>query len=273
MISPRTLGFTTASLLATIALAACGSSSHSNSNASSAASSGSGTSTGSASSASATSSSSSSTSSSAGSSTTSGGDNGVATKSADQIVSAAQHAAQAAKTVHVSGAVTSGGKQISLDLHLVSGQGGQGSIALSGANIQLVTIKSTVYLKASQRFWSLVGNAQVGQLLKDRWLKAPSNSGVSSFNQFTDLHQLFTQLLSSHGKLSKGTKTTVAGQSVIGVKDSTQGGTLYVATTGQPYPVQVSKPGGGGSVTFDHYNDPISLSAPAGAVDASQLSK
>lgn len=256
MISTRNLAWTTATLLSTIALAACGSSSssHSASNSDSHGAS-------------------SSNATSTGSGTAGAADNGVSGKSAEKIVAAAQSAAQGAKTVHVSGAVTSAGKQISLDLHLVSGQGGRGSIGLSGANIQLVTIKNTLYLKASQRFWSLVGNAQVGQILKDRWLKAPPNSGVSSFSQFTDLRQLFTQLLSSHGKLSKGTTTTIAGQPVIGVKDSTQGGTLYVATKGQPYPVQVSKPGGGGSVTFDHYNDPVPLAVPAGAVDASQLSK
>ncbi len=232
------LSWTASLFLATLALAACGSSSPSGS-----------------------------------SSSSSGSDNGVSAKSAAGILAAAQTAVQSAKSVHVSGAIKNGGQQIALDLDLAASQGGHGSITVSGASIQIVTIKSTVYLKASQKFWSLVGNAQVGQILKDRWLKAPASSGVNSFTQFTDLQGLFKQLLASHGKLSKGQHTTVDGQSVIGIRDATKGGTLYVATKGRPYPVQVSRPGGGGAVTFDHYNEPVTLAAPAGAVDASQLSK
>ncbi len=253
----RKLSWTTALLLAALALAACGGSSASSSG-------GSGASSSTASGAS---------SATAASTSSNPADNGVSAKSADRIVAAAETAAKSAKSVHVSGAVNNGGQQIALDLDLAAGQGGRGSIAVSGASIQIVTIKSTVYLKASPKFWSLVGNAQVGQLLKNRWLKAPATTGVNSFTQFTDLQQLFKQLLASHGKLTKGPAATVDGQSVIGIRDATKGGTLYVATKGQPYPVRVSRAGGGGAVTFDHYNESVTLAPPAGAVDASQLSK
>jgi hypothetical protein len=78
--------------------------------------------------------------------------------------------------------------------------------------------------------------------------------------------------LSSHGKLAKGGTSTVAGQKVIAVNDTTMGGTLYVATTGEPYPVEVAKAGsGGGRVVFDHYNQPVSLTAPADAIDITKL--
>ena len=63
-----------------------------------------------------------------------------------------------------------------------------------------------------------------------------------------------------------------AGQNVVGLRDTTHGGTLYVATTGKPYPVQVIKRGSqGGELDFDRYNEPVSLKAPGSAIDISQL--
>ena len=86
------------------------------------------------------------------------------------------------------------------------------------------------------------------------------------------MQKLFNQLLSSHGKLSKGKTTTVQGQKVIGVTDTTNGGTLYVAATGTAYPIEISKTGtDGGRIVFDHFNQPVSLTPPAHAVDISNL--
>ena len=70
----------------------------------------------------------------------------------------------------------------------------------------------------------------------------------------------------------KGASTTLIGQKVLAVKDTSAGGTLYVATTGPPYPVDVSKGGtGGGRIVFDGWNQPVSITAPASAIDVTQL--
>ena len=81
------------------------------------------------------------------------------------------------------------------------------------------------------------------------------------------------KLLGAHGKLAKGSHTTVNGRKVIGVRDTTNGGTLYVALTGNPYPIQIVKTGGtsGGQVNFDQFNQPVALTPPANAIDISKL--
>jgi hypothetical protein len=49
-------------------------------------------------------------------------------------------------------------------------------------------------------------------------------------------------------------------------------GTLYVATTGTPYPLEILKKGGsGGSILFDRWNQPVTLTAPANAININQL--
>jgi hypothetical protein len=59
---------------------------------------------------------------------------------------------------------------------------------------------------------------------------------------------------------------------VIGV-DSSDGGTLYVATTGEPYPIEITQASGNstGTVHFDEWNETVDVKAPTNAVDVSKL--
>jgi hypothetical protein len=199
--------------------------------------------------------------------------NGVASKGADQIVQSSQSSIKTVKSVHVAGSLVSGGQTITLDLNLLSGKGGQGTMSAGGLSFQLVTVGNTVYVKGSDAFWRHFGGAAAVQLFKGKWLKGPATGNLASFASLTNLTQLITKILSSHGSLTKGQESTVRGQKVIAVKDTSgQGGTLYVATTGQPYPIQISKTGSdGGHLSFDHYNASISITAPTGAIDISQF--
>jgi hypothetical protein len=45
-----------------------------------------------------------------------------------------------------------------------------------------------------------------------------------------------------------------------------------VARTGRPYPIQITKQGAnGGSISFDRWDQPVALTAPADALDITQL--
>jgi hypothetical protein len=198
--------------------------------------------------------------------------NGVASKSPDEIVSAATSAVKSVNSVHVSGTVLSNGQHVSLDLNLVNGKGGKGSMAQNGLGFQIVAIGSEVYINGSQAFWRTFGGAAAAQLLSGKWLKAPATGQLSSLATLTDVQKLFNQLLSSHGTLAKGKTTTIRGQPAIAVTDTTNGGTLYVATTGPAYPLQISKTGSsGGQISFDRFNQPVVLTPPAHSIDISQL--
>ena len=73
-------------------------------------------------------------------------------------------------------------------------------------------------------------------------------------------------------RLGKGAPTTADGQAVIPLTDASKAGTLYVATKGKPYPVEIIKRGSnGGQIAFADWNAPVSLAAPANAVDLTQL--
>jgi hypothetical protein len=206
-----------------------------------------------------------------GSSSSSG--NGVADKTPAEILAATKEATDKATSVHVSGSIVSEKSPISLDMNLLANKGGRGQISENGLAFEMIQVGGTVYIKGSAAFYKRIGGSAAAQLLQGKWLKAPSSDAdFASLSQLTDLRQLVDQTLASHGTLTTSGTTTVDGQKVVGVTDKTKGGTLYIATTGKPYPVEISKGGsGGGKITFDRWNGTVALAAPKNAIDIAQL--
>ncbi len=199
--------------------------------------------------------------------------NGVASKSPSQILAAAKSAAESASSVHVAGALRSGGTPLTLDMDLVSGHGGRGQISEGGLSFELIVVDGTVYIKGSPAFYSHFGGSAAVQLFRGKWLKAPVTGGeLASLASLTNLGKLLEQTLSSNGALVRGATTTIASQPVVELRDTAHNGSLYVATTGHPYPIEIVKRGAEtGHVSFTHWNQPVTLAAPAGAIDLSQL--
>ncbi len=206
-----------------------------------------------------------------GSSSPSG--NGVEAKSATQILEATKLAASEATSVHIAGSIDNEGKPITLDMELLAGKGGQGTIGQEGFTIDLVQTEGSVYINGSAAFYRHVGGAAAAQLLEGRWLKAPSGSGeLASLASLTNLSKLIDTALANHGSLVKGAKTTIEGQPAIAINDASKGGTLYVATTGKPFPLEIAKNGKeSGKVLLNRWDKTVTLKAPKDAIDISKL--
>ena len=218
---------------------------------------------------------------------------GVASKSPAEIVAAARAAADGASTVHVSGSTVTGGTPLTFDLSLTAGKGGRGRITEKGLSFELIELEGTIYIKGSSAFYKHFAGAAAAQLLQGKWLKASAtNAGFAGLSSLTELHKLLDAAFARGNRslVSIGT-STVSGQAVVGVKDTAQSETLYVATTGKPYPVAVTKSGtteagrhspstsiphsssasAGGRIAFSEWDKPVTLAAPANAVDTEQL--
>jgi hypothetical protein len=210
----------------------------------------------------------------AGCGSSSSSENGVAAKSPTEIVTATKNAADTASSVHVSGSIVSGGVPITIDLHVASGKGGRGQISENGLSFELIEVGGNAYISGSSEFYKHFAGAAAAQLLQGKWLRAPATTGsFATLASLTNLRALLDSALSKPGtKLEKGSTTTIAGQKAVPVTDTTQGGTLYVATTGKPYPVQIAKSGtGGGTITFSEWDQPVTLTPPANSVSISEL--
>ena len=200
---------------------------------------------------------------------------GEAGKSAEQVVADAQKAAKAASSVHISGLGTQNRQPIGIDLSLARGKGATGSVSYKGAKIDLIVIGKDAYLRAGPALWKKVsgGGAAAAALFANKWLKFPTdNAQFAGFTDLTDPNKFFNKL-KQHGKLENQGVTTYKSQSVVAIRDTTQGGTLYVAASGTPYPVAVvkSKGSSAGAISFDQWNQPVTLTAPKGALDFSKL--
>lgn len=171
------------------------------------------------------------------------------------------------RTVHVSGSVMDNGITVRLDLSLVRGQGGEGEISENGLAFRLIAYGHMLYILGSDSFWAHFGGATAAKVFHGKWLRTRDSGEFASIGDLASISRLFGELLSVHGKLARARRTTVSRQPAIGVVDRTQGGTLFVATTGKPYPLQIVKRGpDGGQVRFDDFNAPVGLTPPAKAI-------
>jgi hypothetical protein len=202
-----------------------------------------------------------------------GSSNGILAKTPAQIVAAAKSAAAGAATVHVAGSILGDGTPISVEMELVSDKGGQGRITLEGFDIQLVNVDNAVYINSGEGFYARFAGAAGARRLRGRWLKGSARGeALGPLDSLTNLGELIGGALRAHGPLSRGTPATVDGQRAVAVTDLDRGGTLYVASTGVPYPLEIVKPGpGGGELVFDRWNQPVSLEPPANAINIKQL--
>jgi hypothetical protein len=198
--------------------------------------------------------------------------NGELGKFPDTIVDDAIAAASSATTVHIVGSVTNHGKLLKLNLNLVTGKGGYGTVAINGLSFQIVRIDEKAYFKGDATFWSHFGGGTAGALLNGRWIEASATTGeLASFTPLTDVKQLFASVLGSHGPLEKASQIVKAnGKDAVAIVDSGLGTTLFVAADGPAYPLALEEKGGG-IVTFDHWNASLSLVAPKNAVELDKL--
>jgi hypothetical protein len=198
--------------------------------------------------------------------------NGIASKSAQQILNESKAAADAASSVHVYGSLNSNREPVSLNLNLASGKGGSGEVTFSGFKFKLILLGTTAYLGGSAQFYDHLSDA-AGRLLAGKWLKVSvSSSEFAAFGQLANMTRLIDSTLASHGTLTKGATSTVNGQQAITITDTTKGGNLYVATSGKPYPLQITKTGSeSGKITLDDWNKPVTISAPSQSIDLAEL--
>jgi hypothetical protein len=199
--------------------------------------------------------------------------NHVAFRTPAQIASAATTAAASAATVHVAGSIVSEGQPISVDMELVAGKGAQGWITLPGLDIRLVRIAQALYIKGGSALYSRFAGPVAARALRGKWLKQSAGGGaLASLATLTNLSQLIDLALADHGKLTRAGTRTVNGERAVGVSDLAGGGTLYVATTGTPYPLAIVKRGEGrGRLVFDKWNQPVSLVVPPDPININQL--
>jgi len=197
--------------------------------------------------------------------------NGESAKKGPQVSADAANALEKAGAVHLTGGGTIDGKQTSVDLHL-QGDDATGTIAEGGDQLKIVETGGKLYAQASSGFWSQSGvPASIAGMLADKWVIVPSEAAGQllpfSMKSLTDelRHP-------SDGKIKDAVHTsTLDGKKVV-VVTQTDGSTLDVAATGAPYPLRtVDKGSNAGTVDASDFGKKVTITAPSGALDLTQL--
>jgi hypothetical protein len=203
-------------------------------------------------------------------------DNGVAAKPAGQILQTTITAAKSASSVHmVASAKIVRGGSFKLDASLAK-ERGHAHVSLLGMTFEVIRDGGTLYVKGNRLFAARLGAALGVRIPANTWLKGPTQSVLAQTAVFTDIERELPLMLSGSGPIAKGAKTKIDGQTAIALKETRKlyTGTLYVATTGQPYPLKLTKAGREtGQTTFTGWNDPVTVSAPANAIELSGLQR
>ena len=218
-------------------------------------------------------------------STTAATPNGIETKSAQEILDAATAAANKATSVTVKGGITQGSETIKLDLQ-VGQEAAQGSISAQGVDVEIKVLAGKTYFKLSgEAFAKIAGQGDspevakaVSALLGDKWLLAPDEKSagqLGSLGQLGQKDELLKGVLSPDGDVTVEGTGEVNGQPVVLLKSSDGVGTLAIATTGEPYPVQIkgSEGADNGQIDFTDWNAPVNVTAPTDVLDIGALAK
>lgn len=193
--------------------------------------------------------------------------NGEQNKSAAEVVADAEQALASAHSVHVVGNSTSDGQKTHVDLRL-TGSNAVGTIKTSTANVSLITVGNTAYVKG---YGSQLSPAAAAKL-RNTWIKQSTTSGQGAFT----IESISTSLTRSFAPDGKVTRGKLRGQAVVIVHGTDQGqpAAIWVANSGPAYPLRLAGTStGGASLDLVDYGAPVRVTAPRSALDASQVAK
>ncbi|WP_018351040.1 hypothetical protein [Longispora albida] len=200
-------------------------------------------------------------------------DNGVAALSPAQIAERARAAVKTITSVHVKGEVPSGTEKIALDLKISGSEGATGTMTVGGNKVSILRIGTSAYFQGDRAFWAQFGGNAAANLFEGKWMRTTTEDpNFKDLVSLTDATQLMDAVLSGVSAASKGRTQQIDGQPAIELIGGD--GSLFIATTGEPYPLLLrSSAAGGGELAFTEYNQPVTLTAPPAdqVIDLNQL--
>jgi hypothetical protein len=205
---------------------------------------------------------------------TSAASNGIETQSADKILRRAKAALTEAKSFRARGTLHRDGEKIAVDLR-VSGRDFIGSVSFGKAEVDLLRTGGKRYLRPNKQFWIMSTDARQGTLLAqamgDRWV-----TGADQEPAFADLFSIgsLDGLFKPEDRFDIGAVKEIAGVTSIGLMDfGDPEKKLFVASTGKPYPLQLTGQGGAELAFSDFGAAFTGLAAPSASkvVDLGKL--
>jgi hypothetical protein len=197
--------------------------------------------------------------------------NGILSLPAQQVLDRAGAAVRGSSSVRIKGRVVQNGKTAELDLRLKGADGGVGTVVFDAHEYRIVRVGGDLYVTAGRGAFRALGPA--GGSLEGKPVRvSATDPRFAEVAGFTDLQRIFGLLLQPGAGLTKGDQKDVNGRHALALLNAAgNGGTLWVATSGTPYPLRLDAPpsvsaAASGRLDFSDYGAPVTLTPPPGAV-------
>jgi hypothetical protein len=212
-----------------------------------------------------------------------GADNRVAALAPGEILSRAQAALLQVQAVRIKATGGPNGGAFSADVRVQAHTGGVGTLTVPGGaggrtfTVQVITLGSTAYVKGDAAAWqTILGRTPTVPDIDQKWVKAGSdNIKLKTLTSFGDLAPIATGILALDTNVTRGGTSMIDGTPVVSVTGAgPTDATIYVATTGPPYPLRIAQAGGAaGQLDLAEFGQPVDVSAPPAAdtIEASQV--
>lgn len=185
--------------------------------------------------------------------------NGVEKLPADKILDRANKAALSARSTHLIGT----SPQASLDL-VVTQDSSDGQRQAGDTSLQTRVVDGSIFIKADADYWTEAFNAKTAKKIGKKWVTGDlKNPKLATFRQTSTMAPLMRQFLRVDGTPEVGEVGVSQGQPAVPVSSNV--GTLWVATTGKPYPLLITSAPEQAEVSevdFTDWNKKVVIKAP-----------
>ncbi|BBH16940.1 hypothetical protein Back2_12270 [Nocardioides baekrokdamisoli] len=181
---------------------------------------------------------------------------------------------RAVKTARVQATIVRSGKTVKMDVKISDAKHCTGTMVVKGASVQFVVDGGVAYMNAGAAFWNTIGGSAAATLFAGKWLTGFPSADSSQIQEGCQLLELLSKNATAKdrpratGVLGTG---VVGGQSVVRLSAVDGGKKGEIDVTATPPHTVVGIIGGGNTFTLTDLNQPVSVAAPAGAIDVSTL--
>ncbi|GAA4609182.1 hypothetical protein GCM10023107_90350 [Actinoplanes octamycinicus] len=196
--------------------------------------------------------------------------NGITRLPAREVLKRSSGALHAAASYSMAGSMSEDGMTIRFDMTVVDANR-TGTIRVGDGTIELLAAGGNQYVRADQAFWAAFlgpkGAKQMAAVMRGRWTKATKDNPQLS-KWFDAIDRDIDRVLSQGLGAENGTVIKFGDGEALLVTNRFEGASVYVATTGEPYPLKIGD-ASGSSITFAKFGEAfpeIKEPAPADVV-------
>jgi hypothetical protein len=194
------------------------------------------------------------------------GPNRIASLTPTAALAKVSAAAATQTSVRVAGSVVESGRKLSINVQ-AGLDSGQGVLRIGHGHVSLRLLNGTLYFNGDIKGLTGLGVKRASAKgAAGKWIGGQaSTSPLSAFVSFTEL---VASILRPNGGIVAGHPKTINGVATFALVNKAKkgGGTLYVATIGEPLPVQAVNPKTRETLTFTDWSATLSVAQPPKAI-------